>query len=366
MSEAVVPLQTYLRIVAASVFFYDFLVTVPSEIRLLRRQHNALRPSHACILFMLARYVGMAAVISATVIYFHGWTFSKCAQLIPIVGAFRAVLSTVTNFVLLWRTWAIWARNRKILIMLLIIMIPTTIFSYGFLFDQSPTTKNGSCTAVSGHTVFGQKWTFALANMCFDIVAFVVCSIRLIRNIKAEKGISGLSAYLLSEQVVFNVFGIFYFVIVMIGHALNVSFLLSKDPARSNSFLTFNVALTSIASQRIITSLSERVTLNPSTHGSRNRSASRSRSRATSKVRNPFRFVAGMRDNVQQPDVELGRARSLHRGNGNGIAIDVHQETHIAQDDELLYGVSSEYKSKREQESSRDVQTTSTVHFTPE
>lgn len=98
------------------------------------------------------------------------------------VGAFRALLSTVTNLVLMWRTWAIWGRNRvrlgfsspvrtqltlfqHVLYMMLVVLIPTTVFSYGFLFDQRPITRNGACTAVSGKTVFGQKWTFALANM---------------------------------------------------------------------------------------------------------------------------------------------------------------------------------------------------------
>jgi hypothetical protein len=103
------------------------------------------------------------------------------------------------------------------------------------------------------------------------------------------------------------------------------------------------------------------VTLNPSTQGSRNRSHSRSRSRATSRVGrgggggNPFRFVAGMRDQLHEPprDVELGG-----RAKGAPLAIDVHHETRI-DGDEALYSV-GEMKSKQD----REEQTTSTVHFT--
>jgi hypothetical protein len=45
--------------------------------------------------------------------------------------------------------------------------------------------------------------------------------------------------------------GIGYFAIVMVGHALNFYFSRSSDAGKQGSFFTFNVALSSILSQKI-------------------------------------------------------------------------------------------------------------------
>jgi hypothetical protein len=46
-----------------------------------------------------------------------------------------------------------------------IAIIPTTIFSYSYLVLQTPLSRNGACTALSGVGVLAHKWLFAAANM---------------------------------------------------------------------------------------------------------------------------------------------------------------------------------------------------------
>lgn len=46
-----------------------------------------------------------------------------------------------------------------------IALVPTTVFTYGYLFRQVPFFKNGTCSGVSGSGIFGLKWPFALANL---------------------------------------------------------------------------------------------------------------------------------------------------------------------------------------------------------
>lgn len=43
--------------------------------------------------------------------------------------------------------------------------IPTTIFSYGFLFDTGPNQQGGTCTALSGPSPFGKQWIFAFVHL---------------------------------------------------------------------------------------------------------------------------------------------------------------------------------------------------------
>jgi hypothetical protein len=141
-------------------------------------------------------------------------------------------------------------------------MIPTTIFSYGYLISQRPIVKAGACTALSGTGILAQKWIFPLVNMVrcacydyfvsvinlllkmYDVLAFILCSVRLGRNITAEKGVRGVSRILLQD-------GLGYFGIVMVGHAFNLYFTRQSSPAKQTAFFTFNVALSSILAQRI-------------------------------------------------------------------------------------------------------------------
>jgi hypothetical protein len=97
------------------------------------------------------------------------------------------MLSTIVNLILLGRTWVIWGRNKWVAIGMGLALVPCTIFSYGYLFEQVPMVKAGACTALSGKTLLGQKWLFALVNMCYDTLACILCTIRLVRNIRAER-----------------------------------------------------------------------------------------------------------------------------------------------------------------------------------
>jgi hypothetical protein len=204
---------------------------------------------------------------------------------------------------------------------------------------------------MSGTTLLSQKWIFALVNMLYDIIACVLCTIRLVRNIRAEKSyvyympssgllltdirlsIVGMSHVLLSD-------GIGYFVIVMIGHALNLSFLRSPQPAKQSSFLTFNVALSSVLSQRIITSLYERTSLKeqskPISSRSRSKGYTGTLSTGTAPPNSPF--------SPMTPSSPFGRSPTtpnsafplkhgynddeieLSRSSAHPISIDVHSQ----------------------------------------
>jgi hypothetical protein len=279
------------------------------------------------------------------------WTLFDISLTSFSVGLTRSMLSTIVNLILLGRTWVIWGRNRWIAIGMAMVLIPCTVFSYGYLFQQRPIVKAGACTAMSGTTLLSQKWIFALVNMLYDIIACVLCTIRLVRNIRAEKSyvysmpssgllltdirlsIVGMSHVLLSD-------GIGYFVIVMIGHALNLSFLRSPQPAKQSSFLTFNVALSSVLSQRIITSLYERTSLKeqskPVSSRSRSKGYTGALSTGTAPPNSPF--------SPMTPSSPFGRSPTtpnsafplkhgynddeieLSRSSAHPISIDVHSQ----------------------------------------
>ncbi|KAJ7076723.1 hypothetical protein B0H15DRAFT_805457 [Mycena belliarum] len=254
--------QAAMRITSLSVLVYDFLITIPSEIRLYKRQPSPLRPSLACVFFALARYVGMFYICWVSFVFFGtGWTDTSCARVAPIGAFLRGFVSSISAAVFIWRTWAIWGKNHYIWMGMLVALVPVSVFSYGPGLVQVPVVVNGGCTAVSSSGgALSHKWTFALVNLLFDTLACVLGSIPLIRNVR--QGASGLG----------------YFVIAVVTQTLNLVFLLSSDKSKQGTMLTLQTVITTILAQRIITSLSERTA---SVHGSQHESRSHSGTRGT-------------------------------------------------------------------------------------
>ncbi|KAJ7082637.1 hypothetical protein B0H15DRAFT_785550, partial [Mycena belliarum] len=262
------------RITSLSVLVYDFLITIPSEIRLYKRQKSIFKPSLACIFFVVARYIGMFYICWVSFVFFGtGWTDTSCARIAPVGAFLRGFVSSTSAAVFIWRTWAIWGKNQYIWMGMTIALIPVTVFSYAPGLIQVPVVVNGGCTAVSRTGgALSHKWTFALGNLIFDTIACVLGSIPLIRNVR--HGASQVSGILLAD-------GLGYFIIAVVAQTLNLVFLLSTDKSKQNTMITLQTVVTTILAQRIITSLSERTSsVQSSQHDSRSRSLSGTRNRA--------------------------------------------------------------------------------------
>ncbi|KAJ7240539.1 hypothetical protein C8J57DRAFT_1371231 [Mycena rebaudengoi] len=268
--------QAAVRITSLSVLVYDFIITIPSEIRLYRRQKSILRPSLACIFFILARYIGLLYICWVSYVFFGtGWTPTSCARIAPVGSVLRGLVSSISAAVFIWRTWAIWGKNQYIWMGMTLALIPVTVFSYAPGLIQVPVVVNGGCTAVSrGGGPLSYKWTFALVNLLFDMLACILGSIPLIKNVR--QGAGQVSSILLAD-------GLGYFIVAVVAQTLNLSFLLNSDKNKQGTMLTLQTIITTILAQRIITSLSERTsTVNSSQHDSRSRSMSGTRNRSRS------------------------------------------------------------------------------------
>ncbi|KAJ6457883.1 hypothetical protein C8R45DRAFT_1110230 [Mycena sanguinolenta] len=289
--------QLTMRVAAASIYFFDYLMTLPSEYRLYKRQKKIWNPSVACVLFVLCRYVTLVSIAMATAFFFGtNWTEKTC---VPAVGgALRALSASIVSVIFMWRTWAIWHKNRPVLYFLMFSFIPTTVFTWGFVFNQVPEVKNGSCGGLASTGVFGVKWPFALANMLFDALCVGMSTYRLALNIK--NGSSQISSILLVD-------GVGYFFTSIALQVLNLIFLLSSDPAKQSTMITFTNAITGLLSQRIITSLSQRIASAPSTNEtSQTRDRSLSGSRWTNGIHR-----RGPTGATKNGGIELGHVMSV-------------------------------------------------------
>lgn len=64
--------------------------------------------------------------------------------------------------------------RQSILFFMGLALIPTTVFSYGFLFVQKPHSADGRCTGYTDRPQFilGSKWAFALFNLVSTFLTF--------------------------------------------------------------------------------------------------------------------------------------------------------------------------------------------------
>ncbi|KAJ7739397.1 hypothetical protein B0H16DRAFT_1891093 [Mycena metata] len=174
--------------------------------------------------------------------FFFGTTWTEKTCVPAVGGALRALSASIVSLIFMWRAWAIWHKRRRILYLLMIAFIPTTVFTWGFVFNQVPEVKNGSCGGLAGTGVFVAKWPFALANIVFDAVCVGLSTYRLALNLK--DGSSQISSILLVD-------GLGYFFTSVALQVLNLIFLLSPDPAKQSTMITFTNAITGLLSQRI-------------------------------------------------------------------------------------------------------------------
>ncbi|KAJ6483147.1 hypothetical protein C8R45DRAFT_1148877 [Mycena sanguinolenta] len=290
--------QLGMRVAAASIYFFDYLMTLPSEYRIYKRQKKIWNPSMACILFVLSRYITLVSIVMATAFFFGtNWTEKTCMP--AVGGALRALSASIVSVIFMWRTWAIWHKKRPVLYFLMFSFIPTTVFTWGFVFNQVPEVTNGSCGGLASTGVFGAKWPFALANMLFDALCVGMSTYRLALNIK--NGSSEISSILLVD-------GLGYFFTSIALQVLNLIFLLSSDPAKQSTMITFTNAITGLLSQRIITSLSQRIVSAPSTNEN---SQSRDRSLSRSRWTNDILHRRGPIGATRTGGIELGHVMSV-------------------------------------------------------
>lgn len=100
----------------ATLLFWEYLVTVNRERQLYWHFHSW---SFVKILFFINRYYGLAFCIVALVLVQSNWVNqATCSRIYMIIPISFAILLAVCQGILCLRIWAIWARQRAIMILL--------------------------------------------------------------------------------------------------------------------------------------------------------------------------------------------------------------------------------------------------------
>nr|GAT59866.1 predicted protein [Mycena chlorophos] len=265
-------IAAYLRVAADSIALFDYLQTFPAEIRLYRRQKNFWRPSPACIMFILVRYLGVMNVVLANFgFFFHGFSEAGCMHYYWLVPIFKLFLYMMSQVILGVRTYAVSRRNQWVLWMLVVAFTICTIPEFlATFYRRIPVFVKGACLSGNPEGVSVASY-FYVGALAYDLIAMSTTFMYLIKfSTQSRISIfsSGLAELMLED-------GITYFLALSAMNVLNFIFFRNTNSALQSSAATLGEASTMIFSSRFILNLSEHARADgrsgDHTHSSRSR-----------------------------------------------------------------------------------------------
>ncbi|KAF8553786.1 hypothetical protein OG21DRAFT_1186249 [Imleria badia] len=174
--------EKYLRIASLSIAAYDYLITLPAELRFYRSQSNILRPSLGCILFVLIRYVSIIVmVVSNYGVLSSSFTVESCNNYYLVAPFFKVLQTMISQVILGVRTFNIAQRGRGIGISLAIAFVLTTGLEwFTNMYWRVPILGNGSCTP-GNDGPYPTAWLYYVVSMLWDTGSLSVSTFYLVR-----------------------------------------------------------------------------------------------------------------------------------------------------------------------------------------
>ncbi|TFK98078.1 hypothetical protein BDV98DRAFT_573445 [Pterulicium gracile] len=255
----------YMRIASMTIWCFEILQTCPAELRIYKQQWKNGRMSVGCQLFIVVRYLGSAAIITSAVGYFgRGYSADFCFHYQRVAPLFKVISTLANQMVFLWRTYAISGRKRWVLITMSVAYFMATALQFFANSTTVPASSAfGNCLA-GAKPGFRVSWVFYLAAMLYDFLVLGISWYFLLGSSgMGWTDMFGLTRALLTE-------GIAYVLLATFVNALNLIFFqLPVATTVQGMFATMGVAITALASQRILLHL-----LDPSADGFRSFHAS--------------------------------------------------------------------------------------------
>jgi len=254
MSTSALQISAYLRVSAYAIAFFDYLQTLPAEYRLYARQKGLFKLSTACILFIMVRYLGLAAmIIGNTGFFYHGFTAESCGRYYWLAPIFKLLLYMTSQAILGLRTYAVSRKSPHVLKVLVVLYIlATTAESISSFWKRIPSHANGNCTSGNAPGIHLAS-LYYVGGLVFDVVTMLISSAYLWRfSGKNRSSLSQLAKIMLHD-------GIMYFLALSAMNVVNIIFYNNPNTAVQASAGPLGFAFTMIFSGRFILNLSEHV-----------------------------------------------------------------------------------------------------------
>ncbi|KAJ7820824.1 hypothetical protein B0H14DRAFT_3472008 [Mycena olivaceomarginata] len=109
----------------------SYLQSLPAEYRLYSKQKSLFQPSVACILFILVRYLGVAALVFGAVgFFYHGFSMEQCAKFYWLAPVFKLFLYLASQAILALRTYAVSRKSPLVLYTLILLFLVCSLIEF--------------------------------------------------------------------------------------------------------------------------------------------------------------------------------------------------------------------------------------------
>ncbi|KAF7328455.1 hypothetical protein MSAN_02482000 [Mycena sanguinolenta] len=246
-------IAAYLRVAAYAIALFDYLESLPAEIRLYAKQKGPFKLSSACILFIMVRYLGIAAMVFGGVgFFYHGFSKAECDKFYWLAPVFKLFLYLTSQAILAIRTYAVSRKSKTVLrVLIALSFVCALVECISTFWKRIPFQSNGNCT---GGNLPGVKIAslYYVGCLAFDVVAMGITLVYLWKFSNSSRvSLSGLAGMMLED-------GIMYFIALTAMNVLNLAFFQSRDTTIQSSASSLGFAATTIFSSRFILNLSER------------------------------------------------------------------------------------------------------------
>ncbi|KAF8321354.1 hypothetical protein DL93DRAFT_2073226 [Clavulina sp. PMI_390] len=239
----------YLRIASLSIALYDFMMTIPGEFRLYASQPSLKKMSRACVLFILVRYISVAALVTSNVGFFgSNFSASACSHFYLVAPILKVFAVLVSQAIVSVRTYAISRKEPWVLYFLSALFVACMVPEFLGNAWERIAVQNSSHNCTSGNGKVKVAWLHYLAAMIYDVATMAISTTYLVLQSTDMGLMSGLSRLMLKEGMVF-------FILLTGVNLLNLVLFRVGSLAAQSSAASLGQAVTMIMSQHIILSL---------------------------------------------------------------------------------------------------------------
>ncbi|KAF5383932.1 hypothetical protein D9757_007400 [Collybiopsis confluens] len=234
---------------ATSVLFvYDYILTVWDEVKYVWKPKKATISS---ISFFLARYTAMAGIIVSALPGSNNATATTSATTV-----LRLISIVASELIITVRTWAIWSKNRKIMVVLAVfalatIIPPLIILSIGIVTNRVEALVSEEFIDVCSLVVSNINQQFIAIYICTILYEFVMITLSLIRILSWRKTIPKN----IRAPIMDNLWrdGVLYFSFILVLGFVNIGIVLQQGvPQIRSASSQLQAVIHSVLSTRMV------------------------------------------------------------------------------------------------------------------
>ncbi|KAJ7124979.1 hypothetical protein C8R44DRAFT_781962 [Mycena epipterygia] len=218
----------YLRVASIAIAFYDYLQTLPFELRMCREQWRARHLTLSFALFYLIRYSSILVLTVSNVGFFSThFTRASCQKYYLIPSVFKVLQAMVSQAILGVRAYNLSRNSALIGRALVVLYITSCTFEWvATMYDRKMEYSSifGNCSSQSPSGLFG-GWIHYAVAIIYDFITSVVSIVYLL---KLKPSSASLMARVTKTMLVD---GVWYFVALAFVNFLNLGFYRAKPLA---------------------------------------------------------------------------------------------------------------------------------------